>query len=753
MKGYHRAVFALNLILPSLISASAPPAACTSNDQCSLTQRSRYPSQSSTDVGLCECYAVSNIDPFDECEGDSVSCATAKCAADQCAGLNVYCSDSETCVLKLDEGTSSTQPATTQVPGDISAAMNPANQQKFADDLTKILYTEPNECTSSLGVSMAFSLVYPGATNDGITEIKNTFGYPDGSNLQLVWQGTTERMLKSANGECIGGTSFDGSCFADAPLLKIANSVWLDSRDALNEEYAAVVGDYAMQTDFQSLDSPIIVNEWVKNSTNGLIDSIVDPTKALSPPDVLLAIHSIYLKAQWVEQFQESLTNLDTFYASPTRATKVADAHFMHAVDYWNYSHSALVGYQIIKLQLEQSSMSMIFVLPLIDGAGAVSSTDLINALNKLESRKIALALPKFKFESKYDNNLKSALMSLGVESPFLESTNSLCDLLQDYDCAQLIITQVIQKTVIDVNEKGVEAAAVTAMSVGVTSMPVPEDPTLMILDHPFQFFIFDAEEELMLFEGRLGEPEVPEKEPSTPLLSAKHLDGDFWSTNFFVSPIDAPLPDTLTSSTLPFVACSALTTCSECLENESCAHWSVGECMSSCLVADASCYSNTGGFNGMTVDEICTEADDDIKDSALCGSMTDCTLCVETVKSDGNSTCMWFEDGYCDTGCNMNGCGSTDVSTCSGATSTQATNAAGGVGSNAATTEAPESQTTTTNSAGIADDTAASTTSSTVPATKIDESNDPDSSGNTCSLFVCMRTTFLMASLLCYIW
>ena len=745
------ALLALSLILPpSLISAAAPPAACSSDEQCSLTQRSESPSQSSTDVKMCDCYAVSSIDKFDECEGSNI-CATAKCAADLCAGLTTYCADSGSCVLKLDEGTTpSTQAATTQAPDDNASTMNPANQQKFSDDLTKILYTEPNECTSSLGVSMAFSLVYPGATNDGITEIKNTFGYPDGSNLQLVWQGATQRMLTSANGECVGGTDFEGECFSEAPLLKIANSVWLDNNDTLNEEYAKVVGDYAIQTDFESPESPIIVNDWVKNSTMGLIDSIVDSTKPLFPPDILLAINSIYLKARWVEQFQDRNTNLDTFYATPSRSTIVTDAHFMHAVEYFDYSHEALPGYQILKLRLQQSSMSMIFALPSVL-KGAVRSVDLINALDKLESKKIALALPKFKFESKYEDTLKSSLTTLGVEAPFTGGTNSLCSLLEGYDCTKLIITKVIQKTVIDVNEKGVEAAAVTAVGVGLTSIPVPEDPILMVLDHPFQFFVYDGEEELMLFEGRLGKPEVPEKEPSIPLLSAKHTDVDFWDSNFFVNPIEvAPLP----------VVCSELTTCSECLENEGCAHWTAGECMSSCGVGDASCYTNTGSFTGMTVGEICTKADDDSKDSALCGSMKDCTSCVDALKSDGEFTCMWFDDlGFCDTGCNMIGCGSTDLATCSGATTPTKATSAAEVVNDAATTQAPgDTVSRATISAEIVDDTTTSTTSSTVPAPQLDEINDPDSSGIITRLtysvtFFCMCTTIFMAPLLCYIW
>lgn len=114
----------------------------------------------------------------------------------------------------------------------------------------------------------------------------------------------------------------------------------------------------------------------------------------------------------------------------------------------------------------------------------------------------------------------------------------------------------------------------------------------------------------------------------------------------------------TLTISTLAAFDCSTLTTCSECLENEGCAHWTANECHASCGIAAsslfslASCYSNSGSgsFAGMTVDEICTKADNVRNDAALCGNMTDCTSCVEAVKSDGE-TCMWFEDGYCDTG------------------------------------------------------------------------------------------------------
>jgi serpin B len=434
-----------------------------------------------------------------------------------------------------------------------AAQVDPSKQQQFADNLTSLIYTNENDFSSALGVSMAFSLIWPGCTGDAIDEVRQTMGYPeDGSNLRLVWEETTQSLLAGANGEC--SYDFGDGCESYNPLLQIANSVWSDDGDVLNSTYQTVVGDYAMQTDFEAEDSPLIVNEWVKNSTNGLIDSIVPEGQPLFPPLVLIAINSIYLKASWMDQFEKSLTNLDTFYDSPSRTTEVAMAHFMHQVEYFAYSHEALSGYQVIDLPLANAPLSVVFVLPMTDGANAVTSTDLISALDTLPSTRVALSLPKFKFESTYDDGLQEALMQLGIVAPFTAGSGALCGIFDEasYDCTDLIIDKIIQKTVIDVNEEGVEAAAVTAVMVGVTSAPI-EDPILMVLDHPFQFFIYNRDEQLMLFEGRLGLPKVPETESEVPLLDAVHSDSDFWSNTFGVNPVDPTT--TATSSTVTTTA------------------------------------------------------------------------------------------------------------------------------------------------------------------------------------------------------
>jgi len=463
-------------------------------------------------AGMVQCFA-------DPCSVTQ-KCAPESCTSNYCGGCHAVCD--------VAEVAAPTEP------------MNATEHQMFADELTGIMYANENECSSALGVSMAFSLIYPGSTGDGIEEIQDTFRYPEGSNMHLVWEDTTKAMLGGAAGQ------------DSAPLLRIANSVWFDDEDTLNQDYKSVVGDYAIQIDFEANTSGVLVNEWVSNSTNGLIKTIVPEDKPLFPPYVLIAVNSIYLKAAWGEQFETRKTNLDSFYGSFSRSAQVSEAHFMNMVESFDYSHDALPGYQVIDLPFRWSQMSMIFVLPLSDDAKAVSSTELISALGDLQRTRVALSVPKFKFASEYDDVLKDSLEKLGIEAPFKEGAGALCGLFEDTEgCKKLIIDKIVQKTVVDVNEDGVEATAVTAIGVGITSIPTYDsEPMFVILDHPFQFFIYDASEGLMLFEGRVGAPEIPGGSEAP--LQAKHSDGDFWKNAFGVDPEAPPAFVTITGSTVP---------------------------------------------------------------------------------------------------------------------------------------------------------------------------------------------------------
>lgn len=405
------------------------------------------------------------------------------------------------------------------------------NHRAFADALTAELYQNENDCTSAWGVSLCFDLVYPASIREAASQIQSVFRYPtESSQLQLVWQDTSSRIDNAYEGECLD--SQGGDCSQQAPTLAIANRIWVDNDTSLNATYAEVVGEFVRQIDFSDAGAGGVINGWVEDSTNGLIDSVVEegPLNRY----LLIAVNSIYLKASWLYQFYDQHTNEDVFYTSPSRMTKIeSPSQFMHQVEFFPYSHTALLGFQIVQLPLAGGDLSMLFVLPTSDDSGTASSSSVLSALPQLTSTKLALALPKFKFESKYEEELKSSLKALGLMAPF---EGDLCIL--EGDCSSLV-DLVVQKTVIDVNEKGVEAAAVTAIGVP-TSAPPPERPILVLMDHPFQFFIYDAKEELVLFEGRVGAPPIPSSSTAAPLPSS-HADANFWTKNFGVDP---ELPD-----------------------------------------------------------------------------------------------------------------------------------------------------------------------------------------------------------------
>jgi serpin B len=68
------------------------------------------------------------------------------------------------------------------------------------------------------------------------------------------------------------------------------------------------------------------------------------------------------------------------------------------------------------------------------------------------------------------------------------------------------MISDVLHKTTITVDEAGTEAAAASAVIVGVRSYN-PEDPIVLVIDRPFQFFIMHKPTNAILFMGKVMQP------------------------------------------------------------------------------------------------------------------------------------------------------------------------------------------------------------------------------------------------------
>jgi serpin B len=391
-------------------------------------------------------------------------------------------------------------------------------QRVFADNLTANLYVKENECTSSLGVSMAFSLVYPSMVNDSKSQVEAVMGFP-GNQSELAWNLTTTQ-LNTVYKEVAGSTP--------TPTVVISNVVWVDNQTTVNSTFADILQGLLKPIAFADRGAGDQVNAWVNDATRGLIPNLVAPGPL---EGTVLAVNSIYLKAGWSSTFKNADTNQDTFYASGGRAATVSkNALFMHQVARFPYSDTAVKGFQVAQLPFRGGSLSMFIALPTSDTSGRILSTTLIDAIPALQGTNIALALPKFVFESIYKDNLKKSLQKLGVTAPFISGLS-----IFENDCSRFI-SRIIQKTKISVDEDGVEAAAVTAIN-ELMSCRIFPNSTLFLADHPFQFFIYEQETKLVLFEGVVGNP-VAAAGAAAPGLMAKHNDSDFWSVHFRVTPI-----------------------------------------------------------------------------------------------------------------------------------------------------------------------------------------------------------------------
>jgi serine protease inhibitor len=108
--------------------------------------------------------------------------------------------------------------------------------------------------------------------------------------------------------------------------------------------------------------------------------------------------------------------------------------------------------------------------------------------------------VPKFKVE--YSTELKRPLESLGMKLAFYAGRADFSGI-----APHLYISAAIQKTFVDVNEEGTEAAAVTGIVATTTAVRLPSQPFQMLVDRPFLFLIEDRPTQTILFVGLVFDP------------------------------------------------------------------------------------------------------------------------------------------------------------------------------------------------------------------------------------------------------
>jgi serpin B len=148
----------------------------------------------------------------------------------------------------------------------------------------------------------------------------------------------------------------------------------------------------------------------------------------------------------------------------------------------------------------------MVVILPdegvnLSDIVSGIDDITLTKNINTSNMRSVQLRLPKFTFECELE--LKAPLISMGMKSAFSDNA----DLSGIGTPENLSISSVKHKTFVEVNEEGTEAAAVTSVTVGVTSIGPGDDIVPFIVDRPFLFMIREKDTGAVIFMGQVYDP------------------------------------------------------------------------------------------------------------------------------------------------------------------------------------------------------------------------------------------------------
>jgi serine protease inhibitor len=344
----------------------------------------------------------------------------------------------------------------------------------------------PNVFLSPLSATMALGMTMNGARGETFEGMRSALGF-----------GALDRGAIGASYRSL----IDLLLGLDPHVqMQIGNSIWLRQGFPLHENFVAssrsLFDAEVTELDFADPGAPAVINRWVSESTNGRIPDIVEE---IDPAVMLYLINAIYFKGNWTEPFDPRETHDAEFHLREGGRTTVPLMYRSGA----NVRYVRTEEVEIVDLPYGGEAYSMTLVLP---GSGRTVD-DLVQALDSqrwndwissLHPASIDLYIPRFRLE--YEKVLNETLRAMGMETAFHPHDADFGDMSPLGE--DLYISDVKQKTFVDVNEEGTEAAAATSVEMRVVSLP----PTFRA-DRPFLVAIRERLSGTIVFLGAIGDP------------------------------------------------------------------------------------------------------------------------------------------------------------------------------------------------------------------------------------------------------
>ena len=365
-----------------------------------------------------------------------------------------------------------------------------ANNQ-FAFEMYSELSNNENVFFSPYSISSAMSMVYEGARSQTAEEIQSVFHFPADDITRRSSYASLYNEINKKDKEY---------------KLNTANALWAQQDYPFLQNYLDIINQYyggeTTNLDFitQPEQSRQIINNWVEEQTNNKIKNII-PQGAINDMTRMILTNAVYFKGEWIWKFKKRDTKERDFYIAPETHVKV-DMMFLDSdKPRLNYMENELL--QMIELPYQGEELSMLILLPINKTTHYLEQNLTLGNFNSWKSemreRSIPVYIPKFTFETEY--SMSSTLSDMGMPAAFKWPGADFSGM----DGTDLLyIDKVIHKAFVEVNEKGTEAAAATAVMMAMASA---EPMEIFNADHPFIFLIQQKETGNILFMGKVMDP------------------------------------------------------------------------------------------------------------------------------------------------------------------------------------------------------------------------------------------------------
>ena len=228
------------------------------------------------------------------------------------------------------------------------------------------------------------------------------------------------------------------------------------------------------------------INDWAKTSTKKKIPKIIDPKTMPANMKFLLA-QALYFKGNWLHEFDTGNTGPGLFNNADQSKTEML---FMNQTEELRYLKAP--GYQLLSLPFQGNQHSLLLILPdeaeIQNTVNMLTKNEFTVLIKQLKYQRIRLSLPKFTIEQ--NHQLKRPLMSSGVYNSFTSGKADFSNIAGEP--GELFISDVRQQALIEVNETGVVAAAVTTIPFASRSALELDEPLELRFDRPFFFILQD---------------------------------------------------------------------------------------------------------------------------------------------------------------------------------------------------------------------------------------------------------------------